>query len=401
MLELARRSEYLSRIGLRELSPVEEASFAFKYREELLAGARGEPRSVAMSPTLVSPVPLDSLREGSQAVVAEIGGTNLYAARVIVRDGRPTIVYATEKELPTVKFDSANDFYAMVADNMQPVLEQDMPEPDAIGFVYSFPGVSVHTPNGVGVLSPEKLPKDYVIPGISQREVGGALLDMLNDKFGVDQDLPTVVINDTGAVLLSANAKIGGVVGTGYNLAMQTPIGMVSSESGGFNFPLSHDLARRVDEQSGNPGKQLAEKQASGLYMGKQMGMIVADTIGSMVATPTLEREATGKLLTDILRFHANDPKVDTMKEGARMLRDRSAQIVGIMIGTAMNTFPEIFLEQTHHVPIEGSFFWRVPGYEQGVKEVAERVSGKKVVFQNIKNAGRLGAGVAALSLVR
>ncbi|MBI1862782.1 hypothetical protein HYS00_01540, partial [Candidatus Microgenomates bacterium] len=48
-------------------------------------------------------------------------------------------------------------------------------------------------------------------------------------------------------------------------------------------------------------------------------------------------------------------------------------------------------------VPIEGSLFWGAPGYVDAATRAASEASGKTVKFVNIPNAGRLGAGIAAL----
>ncbi|HVZ58291.1 MAG TPA: hypothetical protein VG935_00855 [Patescibacteria group bacterium] len=44
-------------------------------------------------------------------------------------------------------------------------------------------------------------------------------------------------------------------------------------------------------------------------------------------------------------------------------LRDRSAQIVGMMIGSIPQAFPEVYMRTEEDMPIEGSVFWQIPKY--------------------------------------
>lgn len=397
MLERSMSSEFLEQAGLRSLTFQEQGAVSSHYRQEILAGLSGRKSSVMMFSSQLSPIELTSLKEGTEALVVEIGGTNLYGARVQIQDGKPQIVDPPHRDLlPTIEFVNAQDFYERVAKGVKPVLTGR--QPSAIGIVYSFPGEAVLTQNGVDVISPEELPKDFKIPGISKIKVGEAFKDILHVNYGLNPDTPTVVLNDTVAVLFSSGAKIGGGVGTGFNLAMQTPKGIINSESGGFAIRPTNRFAQKVDAESGNAGKQLAEKQVAGLYLGKQLEAIVKE-LGFEALFNT--QNITAITISKLLEYQDLDPRMLILKQAAKRLRDRSSQIVGTMIGTVINAFPEIFIDERIEVPIEGSLFWMMPGYKDRVTSIAEELTRKRLHFLNINQAGRIGAAVAALGFVK
>ncbi len=397
--ENSRGIEFLEQAGIRNLTPQEQRAVSQHYRGEMLAGLSGEKSSVMMFPSMLSPVELSSLKEGAEALIVEIGGTKLYGARVQIRDGEPHIDTSHEKKLPKKKFGSAQNFYEQIAKGVKPVLRGR--QPSAIGIVYSFPGEAVLTKNGVDVLSPEKLPKDFVIPGISEAKVGEAFRKVLHANYGLNIDIPTVVLNDTVAVLFSSGAKIGGVVGTGFNLAMQTPKGIVNSESGGFAVRPTHRFAQKIDANSGNTGKQLAEKQVAGLYLGKQIKAIAQELGLERLVPRDKKGEITAESISKLLEDQSMDPWTLILKEAAKRLRDRSAQIVGLVVATVINTFPEVFADEQIEIPMEGSLFWLMPGYKDRATSAAEELSRKKISFLNVNQAGRIGAAVAALSFAK
>lgn len=392
MHETVGSNEFFDTAMLKKLSPLEQSLASHHYRRELLAGLAGQTSSVKMFPSLLSPVDPASLKEGQEALVVEIGGTNLYGARVQIQDGKPVIIASHEDPLKRKKFDSVQDFYETIAGGVEQILRG--PQPSALGIVYSFPGEAVRTQQGVDVRSPSKLTKDFEIPGIQDKLVGKAFKRVLQ-KYGLTSDLPTVVLNDTVAVLFSRGSKIGGVVGSGFNLAMQTNKGIVNSESGGFAFKPTHRFAQAIYRNSGNVGNQLAEKQIAGLYLGQQMEAIVEE-LGLRSLLP--KSKITGETVTTLLEYKGIDSKMLVLNEAAQRLRNRSAQIVGVLVGTAISTFPDVFAEQQIDIPVEGSLFWKMPEYKDRALDTAQRFSQKELRFLQVEKAGRIGAAVAALS---
>ena len=383
MSERMKPTDVLKDPGFRRLTPDEEKAVSLAYRHDLLAGLQGKPSDLPMFPSLLSPVDLTTLKEGKQALVIEIGGTNVYATRIFPHGGKVKIEGSVQEAMGQTTFENVDDFFSVISSKLDPMLQGGAP--DTIGIIYSFPGNIIQTNNGIDVMSPEVLTKELVIPGISENPVGESLLAFLSKTYGFLKSTPIVVSNDTVGVAMSDGAKIGGVVASGFNLAVTTTDGLVNTESGGFNKIPTHQLVEKIDEESVNRGKYFSEKQIAGTYLGKQFAL----------ATERHDLDAT-----EISRV-LNDGKADGEYKVAKILRDRSTQLVGIMIGTAIKTFPDVFTERLVNVPIEGSLFWRMPQYVERTQATAERISGSEINFVNIPYAGRVGAGVAALSFIK
>ncbi len=369
----------------RRLTPEEEQSVSEAYKHDLLAGLRGESSSLAMTPSLLDSVEISKLPNDKTVLVIEIGGTHLYGGHFTIQDGKPHVDRGLKIEMKRKQFKDVEDFMEMLTTELEPVLSGT--SADALGLVFSFSGKSVKTERGVDVLSRhnEKLSKGITIPGIGSKPVGELLLQKLSKKYHYKKDLPVVTTNDTVAVALSAGTSIGVIVATGFNLAVKTSQGIVNTESGGFNKVPKHELAEQVDRESTTPGRALAEKQIAGAYLGKQFAIATGST------------DQSSERISEVL---VNVNESDSYKI-AQILRERSSQIVGILIGTAILTFSEEFPEDVVSIPVEGSLFWGMVGYAGMTKAFAEKTSGKKINFLKIPESGRVGIGLAALSFVK
>ncbi|MBI2266627.1 MAG: hypothetical protein HYU64_15930 [Armatimonadetes bacterium] len=390
--------ELLDRLGLAPFTKQELSGIFESYREELQRGLEGSPSSLAMFRSLLRPVSLSTVSRGREALVLEVGGTNLYGAKVRVEENGPVILEAHQVQLEKTKFRDAREFYEVIADKLAPVVSHTSPE--ALGIVYSFPGKAAETPRGVDVLSDEKtLTKGFAIPRIGEEGVGQGLMRVLHERHGLSLALPTAVLNDTVAVLFAAGARLGGVVGTGFNLAVTTPEGIINTESGGFDKAPLNELERLVDRGSDNPGRQLAEKQISGLYLGKQFEIVLQRLAREGLMSQPVKDSTGAKAISEVLRGRLWQEKGP--RKAAVRLRDRSAQLVGAMIAAAIETYPEQFTDSLSEIPVEGSLFWGMPGYEEKVKEVMAHRLDRKIRFLNIEHAGRIGAAVAALGFAK
>lgn len=406
--------ERLNSQGLKPLSRDELNEVSRSYGLQLVRGIARGGNGLPMISTALGPLDLGTLREGSEALVIEIGGTNAYAGRVRFEEGELIIAKVCERPLGRTKFNDRLDFFTTIADRVVEPLVSGW-QPDAMGIVYSFPGKAFSTENAVDILSPEELPKGFEIPGISKDPVGQTFLDYLSGRYnlGIRRDLPLVVSNDTSAVLLAGGGKVGGVVGTGFNLAVVSSGEIINTESGSFDGVPTHKYAVEVDNISDNTGEHLAEKQISGKYLGETLDSVVMDLRMMELLKVDPDRELDSEALSAILsknweqlRVYGVDEvaKEDqvTLREIAGTLRQRSASLVGTMLGTLMTTFREEFPEDRIAIPIEGSFFWGVPSYMQYAEYyVRPHTPGKMTGFVNIQNAGLKGAAAAALSRVR
>jgi len=160
----------LDDLGLRPLTPQEIKTASEKYISALRDGLAGQKSSLKMFRSCLSPVHLESLKEDSEALILEVGGTNLYGGRVRITHHKPTIASVFKTPIQKIVFTSAEEFFDTIISQLDPVISGKVP--DAISLVYSFVGNPLNTPNGVDVMSDETLTKEFVVPGISHEGVG-------------------------------------------------------------------------------------------------------------------------------------------------------------------------------------------------------------------------------------
>ncbi len=414
---------YPDRVGLRGLTLGEMDSISRAFSWELRAGVEGTPglKSLKMIDTHLTQVSQETLdlHDGEEVFVLEMGGTNVYAAWLKVEEmWGPEIMTAphgskpfeVRAELSTRNFENPDALFAELFHHIGELVRQRPIR--RIGFVFTFPATIVDTPLGVDVMSPDKQTKDFRFQGISQKPVGAALIDFMRrsgayDLSGLES---LVVLNDTPAALLSGRGKIGGIVGTGYNLAMMVGGTIYNIESGGFSAVPQHGLARAVNLRSENEGEQLAEKQISGMYLGRQVDAALADLrdLGMNVY-----KKNKGDLSAEVISHILNEDWAKTLqhirwdfkprgteeilRNLARPLRLRSAEHVAIQLASIVKTFPEEFPESRVEVPIEGSVFWGMPEYKDIVTMFADSMTGKEFSFSGRAHAGARGAAAAAV----
>ena len=398
MYELKMNRDILGKLGLRLLNAGEIAEVYNRYKSDLVSGLEGSESSLQMLKSCLSPTSLESLPEGREALVIEIGGTNLYSARVIIKDHKPVIISSFKTQFKKIIFSSSQEFFQTIVASLDGVIKNS--RFDALAIVYSFAGKPTRTNNGVDIISSDKLTKEFEVPGIGKVGVGRKLVDTLNELHpGLYSGQPVVVLNDTVATLFSNGADIGGVVGTGFNIALNTPKGIINSESGSFSGVPTYQIVNEIDRESLDPGNGLAEKQVSGVYLSKAFEKIVRILQEAGISLK-YSKQISSETITELLKYRGEDQEMLVLKEVASKLRDRSAQIVGVMIGTIFNTFPEIYKNEEERIPIEGSVFWQIPGYQEMVSETIKVITKKKITFINVADAGRLGAAVAALGFL-
>jgi hexokinase len=411
---------FLHERGLCLSSKRELKTLSFRYAQELTKGAKGnkEGLSLMMLDTGLSPINKEGLPIGEESLVIEIGGTNIRAAYVKINQDHEAEI-DQEKGLLEIKlerttYSSPEDFFSEVIKVLKPKLGETPPK--AIGFIWSFPGTINKSDRGIDVTSTsDQIKHKFLIPNFDKQSVGKYLLDELGKEYKQDlSPTPLVVLNDTPAVLLATKSKIGGVVGTGFNLALSVLGEIFNTESGNFNIRVSHYYANQIDAMSDCPGGYLSEKQISGKWLGKMFHQIVADLIDmdllKLSHGKTLTTFELGKILqmkVDRYALGQDYGWIDTFSYGilsmiAAKMAHRSAQIVGTMIGTIVKTFPKEFPKSEKiTIPIEGSFFWHIPGYKELVQKYGQQICGRKIKFPEIDHPGILGAGTAAISLIK
>lgn len=389
----------LKEIGAERLTKEQMLSVKSSFAEHLRAGLEGRASSLATIPTFLEPVDYQKLIPGQQALVVEVGGTNIYGGLVVLDEEKnPQLV--ADRLVPLSKernrkYTSAKEFYGEIAASVAPLLADA--DPLGVGIIWSFPAKIEKTPEGIDARSPKELPKEFVIPGVDEGLVGTALLDELHIyNPNLSSEMPRAVANDTAAVLLANGGTIGGIVGTGFNFAFVHNGALYNLEAGGFSGVPQTKLTKEINDATDQPDKQLAEKQIAGDYVGQ---LYTAAIKHAGIANKTYTAQDMSAILAG---QNSSVENYDVMREIAENLRDRSAQILSSMVAGAIETCPEDFPTKDIVIPIEGSFFAKTPGYKEAVElYVAQLVGEKHVAFRSVSQSGMKGAALAALSIIR
>ena len=261
---------------------LDRSALVSAFIREMEAGLKGEPSSLAMIPTYVSPS--GELCRDTPVAVLDAGGTNLRAGTVSFPQGscEAKIEHLEKSVMPgTAGHVSPDDFYGTFAAH----LERTKPfvSDPAVGFCFSY--ACEAAPDGDAKLL--HWTKQIQAPEIVGQWIGSELRKRLS--FSPSKIL---VLNDTVTTLLAGkvcerpgqrfSAYIGFILGTGTNVAYvqktagiaklrpgDYPVEMiVNSESGGFSKIAQSKFDVAMDAKSLDPGKQIFEKMISGAYLG-------------------------------------------------------------------------------------------------------------------------------------
>lgn len=377
---------YLESKGFKPFSKTELDQIGTNYQQTLLQ------KKIPMYRSLLE---LPSKKISGTSLVIEIGGTNFYGAKVTINP-EALVEKQIKEPLPKIIYQSADEFFQAIASYAKPLIKDKY---DSLAIVYSFPGTAIKVKNGIDVKSTED-PTKVQIQGINNKLIGEGVVAALEKHSGHSFDLPLAVLNDSVAVLFADKSSVGGVVGTGFNLAVSTLDGIINTESGNFKLVTENFYSSLVDEASNNQGQQLAEKEISGRYLGEHFKYILSDLVNQQLLKTAIQNY-TSEEISNILSGNNQQSDEDKILYLiSEVLRDRSAKLVGTMVGTLLNTFAKNS-QGLIEIPIEGSLFWGMPGYQDLAEQVAKERTKKNLQFVNIPNAGRIGAAVAALSLVK
>ena len=420
----AESQKFLDSIGLRPFNPPELFEISRAFSRDLLGGLETpkNPGSLKMIETHLRSPSEQFIRsqEGEPYLILEVGGTNVYAAETTIKDGKPVIVeehgfpVEAKGKLTKIRFEeSPDEFFKEFLSHVESIVRR---RPyTSMGIIYSFPAEIVDTELGIDVNSQDELPKDFYIKDIHLKPVGMALVEYMR-KNGYDMSrMDTIVVeNDTAATLLSVpGSKIGGIVGTGYNLAMMVGGKIYNLECGGFKDVPQHTLSRELVEKNGNKEFQLAEKQISGKYLGIQLEKAIEkmNMYGIHLHKRKPKEDLDGTNITYALKGNKENLLRDLegnldnramtyLKAVAERLKERSYQLLATKISTIIQTFPEEYIENDISapitIPIEGSVFWGIPYYKLNVQRIIAGET-KEAIFPEIKHAGVHGATISIL----
>lgn len=363
--------------------------FVRTYHAQMIAGLSGQPSSLKMIPTYLSPEtpPID----GETVIAVDIGGTNLRVALTAVRNGHFEILESALSPVPGRKREITIDvFFEQIAESIRPIIKKSR----RMGICFSHP-VEI-MPNGDGRLL--SFSKEFRISNSEGVMITQKLLEKLTDSGDV-REKKAVVLNDTAAILLSgaqlnpqlSSGMIGFVMGTGMNLSyveqtadIKTLNGVydkcsmiINTETGIFAGDALGALDQAFDATTANPGDHLLEKKVGGRYLGPLIlfvlqqaardGLLSAAATDAALHLDTLETSEAGEFLADVHGNNrlANLCTTDTdrlmVQTIADRLLERAAKLSVCAIAAILNkTNAGLQSDSPALIVAEGSTFYKL-----------------------------------------
>ena len=393
-----------------------------------------------MHPSFVS---RPSGHESGRYLALDLGGTNVRATLVELGGERSIHVLQHESFRLTSTRGTVDDLFGPVADFVVDILADSGPH--SIGFIFAFP----MDQTGIRSGRLTKWTKEFAFDGVEGEDVVMLLESAVRARTGKTDEVGiSALANDTVGVLatgayLDPRCDMGLIVGTGANLAVAVPKGMIAMEylpasSGSpdemiFNMECGNfdgvdsmqtDVDRRLDAESGTSG-QLMEKMIAGRYLGEVVRLRVSEAASRGEGSDGwLKKDGgfavpyafTTENLSDIAFDDSEDLTATMMQLGRlgvsnttavdrRLLREicvsvaqRSARVVAASIA-ATATCIDPLLENDHIVAADGSVFRGIPGYQAEIQRGLQDILGKgaeRVQVCYLRDGSGLGAAVVA-----
>lgn len=264
---------------------LDRAALIAAFHREMEAGLAGEPSSLRMIPTFVSPN--GDVKKDTPVTVLDAGGTNLRGATVTIPSagGDMLIEHKEKGEMPGAKaYVDPETFYGTFTAHVKRCAP--FAKDPAIGFCFSYPAEASATGDAKLLM----WTKQIQAPEIVGQWVGAELSKRLDPAPS-----KVMVVNDTVATLLAGKATekpgvrhsayIGFILGTGTNVAYveknagipkiaslgldPTGVQAINSESGAFSRIDQSVFDKAMDAKTADPGVHAFEKMIAGAYLGR------------------------------------------------------------------------------------------------------------------------------------
>uniref|UniRef100_A0A8C5G7Y5 hexokinase n=1 Tax=Gouania willdenowi TaxID=441366 RepID=A0A8C5G7Y5_GOUWI len=269
-----------------------------RFRREMENGLERDTNptaTVKMLPTFVRSIPDGS--EKGDFIALDLGGSNFRILRVkVTRDKKQPVqmesqVYDTPDD---IIHGSGNQLFEHVADCLgdfmekQKIKDKKLP----VGFTFSFPCVQSKLDEAVLLTWTKK----FKASGVEGMDVVKLLNKAIKKRGDYEADIMAVV-NDTVGTMMTCGfddqrCEVGIIIGTGTNACYMEELRhidlvegdegrmCINTEWGAFGDDgsledIRTEFDREIDRGSLNPGKQLFEKMASGMYMGELVRLIL------------------------------------------------------------------------------------------------------------------------------
>uniref|UniRef100_A0A8C7G6K4 hexokinase n=1 Tax=Oncorhynchus kisutch TaxID=8019 RepID=A0A8C7G6K4_ONCKI len=269
-----------------------------RFRRELENGLGRDTHTTAtvkMLPTFVRSIPDGS--EKGDFLALDLGGSNFRILRVKVTQDKKqpvqmeSLVYETPEDIihgsGTQLFDHVAE---CLGDFMEKQKIKDKKLP--VGFTFSFPCAQTKLDEAVLVTWTKK----FKVSGVEGMDVVKLLNKAIKKRGDYEADIMAVVNDTTGTMMTCGfddqRCEVGIIIGTGTNACYMEELRhidlvegdegrmCINTEWGAFGDDgsledLRTEFDREIDRGSLNPGKQLFEKMASGMFMGELVRLIL------------------------------------------------------------------------------------------------------------------------------
>ncbi len=371
----------------------------------------------------------------------DFSGTNLHLRLIRVKNGKIEILAQEdlnwEKEVPNLDKSNVNAVFDAVAEKMDNLLVKarqngiDLPSKIKTGFSFAFPIKQ----NGLAVghlLRPSK--------GWFGNLIEGNVTDVLQKaverraKALNSQDLLAVhvnsLLNDTTAALLSViGARLGVIIGTGFNLCIVMPNGeILNGEGGGIDIPEELKFQTDLDfwnlltgPDQTNPSEKMITGEGLGelirlqlLHLSQNHEMLaklnerwIFDSKFITAVLSTKDPVQGVKLITDKLGITeiTNPTEAQQIYDVFDNTMARAAQYAAAEIGAGLKqSDPDgsVLKEIGRYIfVVDGSTYWLSPEYKERVTQhlielgIVQRAD--QLEIHQVDSPTAVGAGVAGL----
>ena len=264
------------------------------FLDEMKAGLAGKKSSLAMIPSFCSPDAVP--KKGEKVIVIDAGGTNFRTCLVTFdQDLNPVISDFKRSRMPGIdKEVSAKEFFSIIADETERLIDKS----DRIGFCFSYAATILPDHDGI----PECFSKEIKASDVLGKHLGREILNELASRGYDVSNKKVMILNDTVATLLAAQAKntkgsydgcIGFILGTGTNTAYIEKVSnitkldpsipregnqIINVESGCLDICLG-DIDRAFLNPTKEPELYCFEKMISGVYLGPLAYLVISKAV--------------------------------------------------------------------------------------------------------------------------
>lgn len=413
------------KINLKKMMKDVENSFSFAdfhqmvvyFHTQMRRGLNGEASSLKMLPAFID---CPAGKEKGLFMALDLGGTNFRVLLVRLMGKKGIAVEQVGKYVipRNVTSGTGVELFDFLARSIQQFLadhEIGQQKTISLGFTFSFPINQTAINRGILI----NWTKGFSATGVAGQDVAGMLADALH-RHKIHNVEVTALVNDTVGTLIAKaydiqDCDVGVIFGTGTNACYRESAAahlklvtaekmiermIVNIEWGNFNcLPVNH-YDHALDKSSSNPGKQQMEKMISGMYLGELARLVIADLMQSKVIfqkyslgflqgdmttqdISAIESDRTPEFVK-VAAYLKEAGIAETSLEERRCVRQiccyvsrRAARISAAAI-SAVVTWMDPGLDQSHTIAIDGTLYAKYPGFKRTLMKTLDKLHGDK-----------------------